>query len=380
MVSDMKTWFVFLLSLIMLILSSNLTAQLKKPIIIDHKSVDLNKILDNSYIDKAKEELFIGYGHTSHGSQLITGMNALMTYFKDGRFNWRKSGGSGFLRIEEGGTLSQDCGYPGWDDKTRTYLNNNPNCNVIIWSWCGQVNEVDLNSHYLSRMNNLELNYPNVKFVYMTGHLEGQGPDGSLEKANNTIRKFCIENNKILYDFADIEKYSPNGNINYDEYYADDGCNYRKPDGGKGNWANEWLAANPDHILSKISAITSGCAHSVSLNCVMKGIASWHLWAKLAGWDGSETDVISDENERKSIIYPNVVSNFLEISFPIEFKMTDESEIRIYNSLGKYVFLNEDLRNFGEVSNIYRIDISNLPNGVYFFQMRNITEKFIILR
>jgi len=117
------------------------------------------------------------------------------------------TGSSGYLRW--------DLGHGLWPDETRTYLNDHPECNVIIWSWCDQVDEVDLPSHYFGPMEQLELDYPDVQFVYMTGHLEGLGPGGSVFLANQQIRDYCIANNKILFDFADIEKFSPDADTNY---------------------------------------------------------------------------------------------------------------------------------------------------------------------
>ena len=267
----------------------------QQPIIIDHTCLDLDQIPDE-YIDSAKANLWIGYGHTSHGSQLTSGMNALEAYFTDGTYDWSHDGGPGELHLfeGEGGYLSGDCGTVGWDNETREYLDDFPGCNVIIWSWCGQVNDVDLPSHYFGPMEQLESDYPDVQFVYMTGHLEGLGPGGSLFLANQQIRDYCIANNKILYDFADIEKYSPDADTNYQEYWANDACDYSPPGGGTANWANNWLAANPGHELTQISQLCSSCAHSVSLNCTKKGIASWFLWTRLAGWDGSSSTLTSN--------------------------------------------------------------------------------------
>ena len=245
-----------------------------QPIIIDHTNIDLLEIPTN-WIDSAKANLYIGYGHTSHGSQLASGMDAIESFYTDGTYDWSHDGGENELHLFEGagygtGDLDHDCGYSGWVDETKGYLSRTPDCNVIIWSWCGQVNDVDLPSHYLNPMNQLEQDYPNVTFVYMTGHLEGLGPYGSLYHANQQIRDYCVNNNKILFDFTDIEKYDPDGNINYQQYYATDGCVYNKPTGGTGNWANEWLNENPNDTLSLISQKCSSCAHSVSLNCVKK--------------------------------------------------------------------------------------------------------------
>ena len=60
-------------------------------------------------------------------------------------------------------------------------------------------------------MNQLETDYPDVKFVYMTGHLVGSGQQGNLNQRNEQIRAYARANNKILYDFADIESFDPDG-------------------------------------------------------------------------------------------------------------------------------------------------------------------------
>lgn len=54
----------------------------QSPIIIDHNCIELNTI-PTEWIIKAKDDLHIGYGHTSHGSQLISGMNAIEEYFSN---------------------------------------------------------------------------------------------------------------------------------------------------------------------------------------------------------------------------------------------------------------------------------------------------------
>jgi len=58
--------------------------------------------------------------------------------------------------------------------------------------------------------------------LYMTGHLTGTGASGNVNVRNNQIRNFCLANNKILYDFADIESDDPDGPVNYMALFADD--------------------------------------------------------------------------------------------------------------------------------------------------------------
>jgi hypothetical protein len=160
-------------------------------------------------------------------------------------------------------------------------------------------------------MEQLEIDYPDVQFVYMTGHLEGQGPTGNVFLANQQIRDHCIANNKILYDFADIEKYDPDCDTNWQDYFANDACDYQAPGGGTENWADNWIAANPAHQLTLISQINVGCAHSRQLNCTKKGVAAWFLWARLAGWNDQTTQPTSNFNMQDT----SIISHTVDITY-----------------------------------------------------------------
>ncbi len=52
------------------------SVSLAEPIIIDHTCTDIGQI-PQEWINKAKNDFKISYGHTSHGSQIVTGMNLL---------------------------------------------------------------------------------------------------------------------------------------------------------------------------------------------------------------------------------------------------------------------------------------------------------------
>lgn len=348
------------------ILFCSLALSGQEPIIIDHNCTGLQEIPAN-WIDSAKNELHIAYGHTSHGSQLTSGMNAIESFFDNGQYDWSHSGGEGELHLFEGdgygdGYMDHDIGYSGWADETREYLNLFPETNVIIWSWCGQVNNVNLPSHLFTPMEALESEYPNVKFVYMTGHLEGQGPEGSLYTANQQIRDYCATNNKILYDFADIEKYDPDGETNYQQYYADDACNYTHPENGSSNWADDWINANPEHDLAQISALCSSCAHSMCLNCVQKGIAAWHLWARLAGWKESEQTGIEYSTKSTSLSYPNPTNGIVYLSVAEEI-----CEIKVLDLQGRLIC--DILVDEGQ----QEINLYELPVGAYIMQTNTIS-------
>jgi hypothetical protein len=252
--------------------------------IIDHNCIKLSSIPSEN-ITAAKQTLHIAYGHTSHGSQLTTGMTGLVA-FKGNTYAWNNGGTDGALDLHDY-AMSGDLGNPdrtSWADRTRTYLNSNPDVNVIIWSWCGQVSsatEADINT-YLNLMSDLESDYPDVKFVYMTGHLDGTGLTGNLHLRNEQIRNYCKENDRILYDFADIESYNPDGTY-FGDKKPNDACAYDTDGNGTldGNWAVEWQNSHAQGV----DWYSCSSAHSEPLNANMKAYAAWWLWARLAGWN-----------------------------------------------------------------------------------------------
>ena len=252
--------------------------KLTEPIIIDHTCTDISKIPEN-WIIKAKSEFGITYGHTSHGSQIVSGITSLR--YKSRFYDFSNHLNRNKLTLYDR-EPSGDLGNPDrrqWAKKTYQLLAEGyGDVNIVIWSWCGQVsnaNKEDIND-YLNLMNELETNFPGVAFVYMTGHLDGTGENGNLNLRNEQIREYCEKNNKILFDFADIESFDPDGNYYLDKK-ANDNCDYLLNE-TKRNWADEWCNNNPGKCTEY------RCAHSKSLNCDLKGNAFWWMVARIAGW------------------------------------------------------------------------------------------------
>lgn len=266
-------------------------------LIIDHNTIDITAI-PPSWIEQAKNTLHIYYGHTSHGSQLTSGMAGLVDFANGGGLDLSLPTDyyAGLPIVE----TSPDAGYyPEWVNITTTYLGipdpstgrgiAHPDTNVVIWSWCGQVSNIseqDLIDHYLKPMTRLEIDYPGITFVYMTGHSDGSGETGNLHIRNQQIRQYAIDNHKVLYDFYDIEMYDPDGNY-FGDKAVNDNCDYDS--GGNGtrdaNWCYEWQNS---HTINE-DYYNVDCAHSQSLNCNQKAYAAWWLWASIAGWDMTAT-------------------------------------------------------------------------------------------
>ena len=259
--------------------------------IIDHTCCDISAV-PRSAIQDAVDNLHIAYGHTSHGSQLVTGMDGLADFLGDDLYNYSNGGTGGTLDLHDNAFVSygaSDLGNPdrtAWAAATSDYLDANPDVNVVIWSWCGQVGDATVQDieTYLGLMTQLENDYPGVTFVYMTGHLDGTREAGNLHQRNEQIRAYCEANDKVLYDFADIESYDPDGEVNYLPLAGRDTCDYDE-DGDNyydSNWGIEWQDA---HTIG-VDWYSCASAHSQPINANLKAYAAWHMWARLGGWGG----------------------------------------------------------------------------------------------
>ncbi|MEJ2568664.1 MAG: hypothetical protein P8Z50_07325, partial [candidate division WOR-3 bacterium] len=256
-------------------------------LIIDHTCTDITQIPESAIL-AAKDSLHIAYGHTSHGWQITYGMDGLVDFANNGgkglslpdsifAFN---NGGTGGALDQRDCVMDNDVGYyPGWVNETRDYLGDpdsmtgrgisHPEINVIMWSWCGQVDEKYaggvLWDEYLGPMAEFEEDYPNVTFIYMTGHVD----------------IYCENNDKVLFDFADFDRHDPDGT--YYEF-VNDNCDYYDSVGGTllGNWALEWQAAHTEGV----DWYSTPGSHTYPINENQKGYGAWWMWTRLAGWEG----------------------------------------------------------------------------------------------
>lgn len=108
--------------------------------------------------------------------------------------------------------------------------------------------------------------YSNQTVVYWTSSLAKSVGTARSESFNNQMRAHAAANNKVLFDFADIESHDPTGNPCYDIVSGDGG---------------DYAAICPQYT----SEATGGHLGSMSTGKIRVAKAYWVLMAQIAGWN-----------------------------------------------------------------------------------------------
>lgn len=295
---------------------------------VDHDCVDLVQV-PNSFLQKARQDLRVSFGHGPLASQIVIGLQALkdvnpvLYSFSFGR-EVTPDSLSLWNQIPPG-----DLGNPDsttWAERTEKLLTTvGKDRNVVIWAWGSQLSSAPKSEvqKYLRLMHGLEKKFPHVKFVYMTGPLDGSGENGELHKRNEQIRKYCSENDKILFDMADIESYSPNGKVNFVKYNAThDGTFAYK--GKRRSWPDEWLARNSDTKLE----LPNKASYSHPLIANLQARAFWWMMARIAGWSPPEKPMY--RGKEKESEEPKTISPVPRAAAPVKETEKISGQTRLY--------------------------------------------------
>jgi hypothetical protein len=244
-------------------------------LIIDHTCIDLNAI-PSSYIDAAQDTVKIHYAHTSHGGQVTTGLTRLEAAnatFDVTITSLSLPTDSGALCMYDGNSphtyITPDLYWQGESARaiTQAVIDDNPAFTLSLWSWCTQLNSYDTagTQEYLDAMTALETANLGLTFVYMTSNAQADGSSGYNRWQNNEmVRQYCLDNDKILFDFADLDAWS--GGVQHTYSYD------------PGDGAVDVPLEHPDFNGNE-------AGHTTYTSCEQKGRAFWWLVAMLAGWN-----------------------------------------------------------------------------------------------
>ncbi len=210
-------------------------------LVIDHDDVDAVATLPQATMDAIGQQRWF-FSHASVGGNMMNGLSDLRG-LDPVRYQLTRSGVSylsGQQRAADPpatttpGTV-YDCSRsnPGWQNKLTIFDNS-----VRISGWHADkvdaafdkfcyIDQTAEPLQYLSIMTNLEATFPNTVFVYVTMPLKtGEDNNNILRNVyNDVVRDYCVANDRLLYDIADIEAHDPNG---VEQTFESGGQTYQK--------------------------------------------------------------------------------------------------------------------------------------------------------
>jgi hypothetical protein len=247
-------------------------------LIIDHNCIEID-LIPSDWIESGQDNMRIHYAHTSHGDQITAGLSRI----ESDNSTFAVSIGYPALPTEAGALCILDGNPPEtyitpdlyWQGAsaialTQNTLDDNPALTVSLWSWCTQMDyysEEDVQD-YLDVMMSLEAANPCITFIYMTGNAQSTDASGyNRWLRNEQIRECCLNNDKVLFDFADLDCWSNGEQSTYDYTVGEETLHIPV----------EHQDFNGDEE-----------AHTTYTSCEQKGYAFWWLIAMLAGWNAPE--------------------------------------------------------------------------------------------
>lgn len=256
--------------------------------------------IPQKYIDLARNELHIAYQHTSHGTHVSYGMYGLPGYKEGDEINFAISNsGPQAEKLDFRDYAMASYAEPGVDasdlsrnetafiQATRNYLDDpaNSDINVVMWSWCNIAGH-DVENNYIPGMQSLINEYPQVTFIFMTGHANQNDNVGKGKPKNQAelIIDYCRENKFYCLDYYGIDTHDMDGN--YWEDAGDDGNSSRG-----GNFYADWQNSHHpgsdwyENRSSPGGSVAYGAHNTQHITANRKAYAMWYILARIAGFE-----------------------------------------------------------------------------------------------
>ncbi len=284
-------------------------------IIVDHRAVDLFDSIPEQYL-QAAAALRMFYMDASVGGNINDGLDCL-NYPSDeaspigcrrldhrdptfsvspSEIDWSHPGGYDRSNWDFQYWVVPGCG--GWYDKVRCFFD-------VMDSTIGLYDVVSFQFSYLEvksretiadqpggffwdspvlrdvyNLEAYEAQHPEKTFIYWTTSLARSIGTSEAEAFNQQMRQYASENDKILFDVADILSHDPSGNTCYDNRdgvpYDNGNRSENFPDDGQA-----YLAICPHYTTE----VNGGHLGSVSAGKIRVAKAFWVLMARIAGWN-----------------------------------------------------------------------------------------------